>query len=915
MREGVNAARVIGRAKELARIETFLVSAGLTPSALVLEGEPGIGKTMLWRKGVESARRRGYRVLVTRPGTAESDLSFAALGDLLAGFEDEIGALPEPQRRALRVAMLLEDPKGLPPDPRAIGVAVGGLFRALAREGPVLVAVDDAHWADRSSAAAIIFAFRRREGAPISLLASRRPEVTGGFEQLEPIDVVSIRPLSDEAIVQLLFENSAGRLRRPMLTRLAGAAGGNPFFAVELARAMLDEGDSSGASDRLSVPGSLAQLLRRRLAPLPGPTQTSLLLVAAASQPSNELLRAAGAVGLADAFDAGVLEEQSDRVRFSHPLLAAHVLAEAEPGAVASAHRALAEVVVDTEQRARHLAASTPLPDREVAETLDGAAREARARGAPEAAAAFAEEAVRATPGNDRAALFQRLLAAAEHVNDAGDALRATRLAEEAVRISASGEERASALYYLATVRPDSGTGATIKTLEAALAEEGVDPATRAAVIVPIVHLRLSNGADPGETAELAREGLDLATQTHNTGLQALALAAVGEAEFHFGHGVPAELMERAIELELRSPYLELDFRPRAIYGYQLLRTHRLDEARQLFEELEALGRERSDPSVAFILCYLGNIAVRQSDYARAANVAEEALGIARQSGRTSVQCFALTLRLSVAADCGELELGRALLAEILALIEITDDRQSRAMAVGRGASLELSVGAPEAAYALLAPELERVCGRPFDPNNEAFMTSGLIDAAVELGRIDEAQMLLERLETRMTRDDPRTSVIAMRAHGIIASARSDHEQAVSLLRDSLDRMEGFDSPLLKARTLLALGRAERRARQHGTARATLERAHALFVEVGAQEWAARAQEERARIAGRPAVTGKLTPTERRIAELVAEGRTNHEVANILFASPKTVEWNLSKIYKKLHVRSRAELAAKLAKR
>ena len=116
MREGVNAARVVGRAEELIRIEAFLDSAGLASSALVLEGEPGIGKTVLWRTGVESARRRDWRVLVTRPGEAESGLSFAALGDLLAGFEDDISALPEPQRRALRVAMLLEDPKGLPPD-------------------------------------------------------------------------------------------------------------------------------------------------------------------------------------------------------------------------------------------------------------------------------------------------------------------------------------------------------------------------------------------------------------------------------------------------------------------------------------------------------------------------------------------------------------------------------------------------------------------------------------------------------------------------------------------------------------------------------------------------------------------------------------------------------------------------------
>jgi predicted ATPase len=166
---------VVGREEELARAEEFLDFGKEQPRVLLFEGEPGIGKTTLWRAGVERARELEMRVLETRPAEAERELSYAGLGDLLDGTYDEIGKLPGPQRRALRIALLIEEPKGEPPEQRAIGAALRGLFRLLAGNGPVVVAADDLQWLDLASFLSLRFALRRLDGEPLRMLATSRP--------------------------------------------------------------------------------------------------------------------------------------------------------------------------------------------------------------------------------------------------------------------------------------------------------------------------------------------------------------------------------------------------------------------------------------------------------------------------------------------------------------------------------------------------------------------------------------------------------------------------------------------------------------------------------------------------------------------------------------------------------------------
>ena len=238
---------LVGREAELEQVLEVLDARAEGDARLVLQGEAGIGKTTIWQAAVDEARRRGIRTLEARPASAEHELAFAALGDLLAGVPDEIGGLPAPQRRALRIALLLEDASGRSPEARTIAVALTALLRLLSFERLVLVAIDDAHWLDPQSAAALEFALRRLDGTSVRLVATAR---TGSDTALLEADArrVLVGPLEFDALAALLRERFDVGFRRPVLRRLDEASGGNPFYAIELATALLQSGRGATSS-------------------------------------------------------------------------------------------------------------------------------------------------------------------------------------------------------------------------------------------------------------------------------------------------------------------------------------------------------------------------------------------------------------------------------------------------------------------------------------------------------------------------------------------------------------------------------------------------------------------------------------------------------------------------------------------
>jgi len=439
------ALEIVGRDEELAALHQFVVRPANGPAALVLSGEAGIGKSTLWRAGVEAAREQGLRVLTARPTEAEKPLALTGLGDLLDGVAQEV--LPEltaPQRRALEVALLIDEMPGRA-DPRALGVAVRSSLQRLSRDEPLVLAVDDVQWLDAATASALEFGLRRLRDEHVLLLLARRlgdyadPRVleeTLGTDQTERLHV---RPLSMGAIHRLVQTRLGQTFARPALLRLHEVSGGNPFYALELARGL------DRAAQVVPIPETLAGLVRRRLAPFPAETREALLALAVSSRSTLAALEVVGSdeQALAPALAADVIEVVGDEVRFTHPLLSSTVYREAPAAERRAFHGRLAQVVTEPVARARHLALADEEPGEGVARELEQAASVARARGAITVAAELAELAGRRTPADAAQDAHRRLLQAARDHVASGTPGKARSLGQEVLAQAAPGRARA----------------------------------------------------------------------------------------------------------------------------------------------------------------------------------------------------------------------------------------------------------------------------------------------------------------------------------------------------------------------------------------------------------------------------------------------------------------------------------------
>jgi DNA-binding CsgD family transcriptional regulator len=903
-----------GRDEEQARIGTFLDAARAAPRALLIEGEPGIGKTSLWRTTVDDARARGFRLLTARPAEAEASLSFSALGDLLADATPAIAGLPEPQRRALRVALLLEDAEGRT-DARALAVALLGLLRRLAEDGPLLVAVDDVQWLDPATAGALAFALRRLETEPAGFLGAARPGSTS-FD-VDGMERLIVGPLDLSALDRIVRSIHGARLSRPQLHRLEQVSGGNPFYAIELAAALLRREDAKVVPAGIPLPERLTDLVRERLHALPKPARDALLTVAALSAPTPDLV--AAATGSQDALDAAVearvLVLEGDRVRLHHPLLGSVAYADAPTARRRELHLRLAELVSGPEDRARHLASAAKGPDEAVASELEDAARGARMRGAAESAAELAELAVELTPDETGDAVVRRRALAGDCYFAAGDARRAAILLDVVVRDLPPGPERARALWRLAAVKAAvEGPPVAFPLYEQALAEAGDDVRLQAQI-----HDRLATWVWINQGARAAephtRALLELAERIGEPGLLARALGAQLTIELGQGRELDEERYARMLALEQEAPAASVEVPGSTLHHQLLAWASSYEEARARIEVFLERARQRSEASQILPLWCSGYVDALTAHWHDALAAVEQGLELVEQVGRDALVPGYLSLRGLVYAHLGEEERARADATLAIDLAARSGQEIHALTARGALAVLDLSLGDTRSAYERWL-EIGAAVDRRGDHGIADWWLADELESRIAEGELDEVEARLERYHIDSKRSR-RVRFVASQARvrALLADARGDADRALELFREALQHHERFDDEYQLGRTLLALGSVQRRLSRKADARESLSRALGHFEAVGARLWADRARKELGRLGGRPSRAGDLTGTEEQIAVLVASGKTNAEVAKQLHVSPKTVEWNLSKIYRKLGVSSRTELAAKLSRR
>ena len=916
---------MIGREGELRLVESFLEGAGPGTHGLLLQGEAGIGKTTIWQAALDAATARGYRVVVTRPTQAEARLPFAGLNDLFGDLVDtERPELPPPQQTALDVALMRATVDGEPMRPLALSLAVLELMRSASANRPLAVAIDDVQWLDESSAGVVRFALRRLENEPVIFIATERTDASTTAPPTIAADLpetrvlrVPVRPLGGEEIDRLLDESLDLQLSPTMLRRVRRLTGGNPFHAIEIGRAIA-AGGIDHAIGQVPLPESLGGLIRARLASLPSDAREVAVHVAALSHPTPALLEAVlgtelARTGLAGARDADVLASGEDSIRFTHPLLATESYAALDEADRRALHRRLAAVVAEPEELARHLALGATGPDPGVADSLDTAASHAHGRGAPDAAGELSELAAGLTAASDpwRA---RRMAAAGRYRLMAGDVSRARELLERALAEPAArtGPARAKLLFRLAGGRQlmDDFTASEELGREA-LSHAGDDASLTVQIKLLLAGVSFITGRNWTAGARHSFEAMEVAEELDDPRILAATIGSYATWRYATGQGYDPDLSRRAAELEPFTGQLRTldlpDFDIANIEFQQGETASAFARQRKLFERAEGDGDYSSLPFL------LGNLTIcdfleGRSDVARGR--IDRAARLSQATEQRTAQVHTLVAEARLSARLGDADRAVAAGRDAFDLMAATSWRVGEWLLRADLALLELSRGDASSALELVAGALDST--GPDESGRRRWGQAVAVEVLVALGRHDEAGSVLSALEGQArAHGSPRVIADALRARARLLAAAGDLDGADAAIGEAGAIHRRIEDRWELARTLLVAGELHRRARRRAKARAVLREALETFAFLGARLWAKQAQEQLARIdAARE--KGGLTPTQGRVAELVASGLTNRQVADRMFMSAHTVEAHLSAIYRALGIRSRAQLSAAL---
>jgi DNA-binding CsgD family transcriptional regulator len=879
---------------------------------LVLRGEAGIGKTALLEHLIESASD----MIVLRAAGVESEmeLAYASLHQLCAPLLDRLERLPAPQRGALRVVFGVTE--GAAPDRFLVGLGVLSLLSEVAEERPLLCVVDDAQWLDRASASTLAFVARRLLAEPVGVVfAAREPA-----EELQQISELEIQGLTNGDARALLGTAVRFTLNERVRDRIIGETRGNPLALLELPHGLTSAelAVGFGLVDARTLPGRIEESFTRRLEALPGDTRR--LLLAAAAEPVGDpvlLWRAAERLGIepgaADRAESEGLLVIGNRVIFRHPLVRSAVYRSAAAGDRRAVHLALAEVTdreLDPDRRAWHLATATAGPDEEVAAELERSAARARARGGVIAAAAFLNRAVALTLDNGRRA--ERCLAAAQAHLQAGVFDEALRLlgSAEARSLDELGRARVELLRGQIEFAVSGGGEASAMLMKAARRLESLEPELARETYLDAWAAAMFAGrfAGAGTLQEVSQAAIAAPEPTSTPRPCDLLLDGVAIL-VNDGRAAAGSRLKRAMTMFAEGEIATADgLRWGWLATVAALALWDEDGWHAIVNRQLQSAREAG--LLVHMLVYLqafGSLAAARGDFATAGSLIAENDAVAEATGARLGAYTALILAGLRGSE-----------AEASAVIE-AETRSASAAGHSSGVQwcqwvssiLYNGLGRYEQALAAAqraseeAPELWV----------SAWALPELIEAAVRTGKTRLADGGLERLAEALSIADSDWGL------GILARSRallSEGQAAEGAYREAIERLSRTRLRPELARAHLLYGEWLRREGRRADAREQLHIAYRMFATIGMEAFAERTRTELVATGEKARkrtveTRDDLTAQERQIAGLARDGLSSREIAARLFLSPRTVEWHLRKVFNKLGIHSRGELAAALA--
>ena len=904
----------VGRTAECARIELLLDAARRGQSgAVVLRGEAGIGKSVLLRYAADRAAE--MTVLEARGVESESELPFAGLSELLRPSLDHLDSLSGEQSAALRGALALGPSEAS--DRFAVYTAVLGLLAATAEHAALLCLIDDAQWLDTASAEALLFAARRLEAEGVALLVAAREGEEAGFEA-RGLEDLHLGGLDHDAAAALLAVHAAEPPVPEVAERLARETAGNPLALVELSR-LLSEGQLAGREplgEPLPAGASAERSFQSRVGALSERARRALLLGAAeAGGDLGPILSAARALGVeASAFEeaeaAGLVAVAEARLFFSHPLVRSAAYSCASPAERRAAHRALAEAVGD-ERRAWHLAAAAFGPDEEVARALEHAADRARERRGYAAAAAALERAAWLSP--EEIPRAKRLFAAADAARHGGRTEQALRLLAGALDGASEPQLRAAIQHARGRIALFHGRAQAAHELLAAAAAsvEPLDSDLAASMLADAALASLLAG-DAQAAVETGRRG-QRTLQAEGGVAELITKLILGTALYRVGQVREGLQLVQSAAAIAEGDRLEPEYRVHAAHVLTWAGEYARARAllRRVIDEIRTTGALGVLP---FALYASSGLDTRTGRWTSAYADASEAVRIASDTDNPFWRCRALGCLALVEAGQGREEQCRAHAFEALALARSLDIEYPREIGDALGL-LELGLGRPDEAIGHLEPvtriAVEEVGGQSVLPRASL---PDLVEAYVRSGRPPPEELVGGLAAPAEAAESASFCALAERCRGLLAGDEEFDARFTEALR--LHELAGM--PFATARTALSYGERLRRSGRRVDSRAQLRAALETFLRLGAQPWVEHAEREleatgetvRRRDAS---AAEELTPQELQIALVVARGATNREAGAALFVSPKTVEYHLGRVYRKLGVRSRTELARLVA--